>query len=162
MSAPPVVFKMMSFETPVPPRPATAPKVVGRRFLAGTIDLLVGFALFLLTAATIGTFDTSHGFVVRLDGTPALVWVAAILLYCFLSEAHAGQTLGKALTDLRVVDATTGGPAPPRAIAIRTLLRLIDALPIFYALGAFVIAITPTGQRLGDLAAQTTVIRTRR
>jgi uncharacterized RDD family membrane protein YckC len=164
---PPVIFKTMSFEgapsaaAPASAVPAAAPvhAAAAFRLVAGGVDLAVGAALFVLTAATIGTLDTSHGFVVRLDGVPTLVWIAAVLLSCFLPEALTGRTLGKALLGLRVVRAADGGHPSAPALAARTLLRIVDGLPFFYALGVLVMLVTPGRQRIGDLAARTIVVR---
>lgn len=161
MSPPPVLFKTMSFESaPAPPRPVTDEEAVVRRVIAGIVDVAAGLVLLVIAAATVGTLDVSHGFVAEVDGVPALAWMATIVLSSFLSEALTGRTLGKAVTGLRVVRAE-GGPAGWRAIAVRTLLRLVDGLPVFYALGVLVILVTPTHQRIGDLAARTVVVRDR-
>ena len=160
MSAPPIVLKTMSFERPGPQSTPVA-DVTGARVLAAVIDLAAGFAVLLLMAATVGTFDTSHGLVVRLDGAPGLLWIAGWFLYFFLGEALAGRTLGKAALGLRVVHAHDGSRPGLGAIAARTALRPIDGLPLFYGLGLLTILLTPSRQRLGDLAARTVVVRTR-
>ncbi len=88
---------------------------------------------------------------------PALVWVALSLLYHLASEAITGRTLGKRLLGRRVAR-TDGGRAGLGAIALRTAFRLIDGIG-FYLIG--LIAVLATGerrQRLGDLAAGTTVV----
>jgi len=160
MSAPPVVFGKVSFENgPQPSRPATGQTVVVPRFLAGTVDLVLVIGLFVLASALAGTLSTTNGVQVHLNGGPALLWLAAIFLYWFLTEALTGQTLGKALFGLRVVREQDGGGAGAGAILIRTLLRIVDGLPIFYGLGAFVVLVTPSRQRIGDLAARTAVVR---
>lgn len=41
--------------------------------------------------------------------------------------------------------------------AIRTILRIIDALPVFYLIGIILVFVTNHKQRLGDLAADTFV-----
>jgi RDD family protein len=73
----------------------------------------------------------------------------------------SGRTPGKRAAGLRVV--RLGGEPPGfLAAAIRNLLRLIDLLPAFYAIGALCILVTARNQRLGDLAAGTLVVRERR
>jgi uncharacterized RDD family membrane protein YckC len=84
-------------------------------------------------------------------------YLAVLLLYYFLLEAATGQTLGKRLLGLRVV-ACDGTRPSAAAIAARTLLRLVDWLPLLYLAGF--ITVLATGrrrQRLGDLAARTRV-----
>jgi hypothetical protein len=79
--------------------------------------------------------------------------------YHFGCEAHNGQTIGKRQYGLRVVSAD-GGQASARAIAIRTVLRFVDALPTCYLSG--LVSVLRTGparrQRIGDVAAQTMVV----
>jgi uncharacterized RDD family membrane protein YckC len=72
-----------------------------------------------------------------------------------------GQTLGKRLLGLRVMD-LRGLRLQPYQIIIRNLLRAIDSLPVAYLLGGLTCLISRHAQRLGDLAAHTIVIRERR
>jgi uncharacterized RDD family membrane protein YckC len=65
--------------------------------------------------------------------------------------------LGKWALGLRVV-ADDGGEADPYAVLIRTMLRLIDFVPILYLGGFLICRVTAKRQRLGDLAAGTVVI----
>ena len=54
-----------------------------------------------------------------------------------------------------------GRPVTFARSAVRNLLRLIDILPGFYAVGMTVIFITSRNQRIGDLAGGTYVVRDR-
>jgi hypothetical protein len=69
-----------------------------------------------------------------------------------------GQTLGKRLLRLRVVD-EQGLRLRGSQIVLRNLLRAVDGLPLFYLVGGMASAISLKGQRLGDLAASTVVVR---
>jgi len=69
-----------------------------------------------------------------------------------------GQTVGKRLLRLRVLDAE-GLRLQFNQIATRNLLRFVDSLPLFYFVGGLVCWLSPKCQRLGDLAANTIVIR---
>lgn len=84
---------------------------------------------------------------------------AASVVYRFGMEARDGQTIGKRRYGIRVV-AIDGGPAGPRAIAIRSLLRMVDSLPVCYVVGLLSMLRTGPGrrQRLGDVAAGTIVV----
>jgi uncharacterized RDD family membrane protein YckC len=42
---------------------------------------------------------------------------------------------------------------------IRNLLRVVDGLPAMNILGVILIALTPKGQRFGDLIARTYVVK---
>lgn len=68
-----------------------------------------------------------------------------------------GQTLGKRLLRLRVID-ERGWRLTFSQIAMRNLLRLVDVLPGAYLVGALTALLNRHGQRLGDLAAGTLVI----
>jgi hypothetical protein len=77
----------------------------------------------------------------------------------FFEWAWRGQTLGKRLFRLRVVDAE-GMRLQFDQIMTRNLLRFVDMLPAFYFVGGAACALNRKCQRLGDLAANTVVIRT--
>ncbi|MBA3030928.1 MAG: RDD family protein [Desulfobacteraceae bacterium] len=68
-----------------------------------------------------------------------------------------GQTIGKRIFGLRVMDAG-GLQLQPSQVIIRNLLRPVDSLPAFYFLGGVACLTTRYSQRLGDMAANTIVI----
>lgn len=70
-----------------------------------------------------------------------------------------GQTVGKKLMGLRVVD-EQGLKLRASQVVIRNLLRFVDMLPALYAVGGLVSLFSARAQRLGDLAAGTVVVRT--
>ncbi len=94
-----------------------------------------------------------------------LAGALAILGFFLLTQGYRivaewrwrGQTLGKRVLRLRVVDGE-GLPLTLSQILLRNLLRLIDALPALYLVGGLTAFINRRGQRLGDLAAGTLVI----
>jgi uncharacterized RDD family membrane protein YckC len=69
-----------------------------------------------------------------------------------------GQTLGKRMLRLRVVDAN-GLRLHFSQVVIRNLLRAVDMLPALYLVGGVATVVTKRAQRLGDLAANTIVVR---
>lgn len=87
-----------------------------------------------------------------------------VILYFAISTGYGivlewrwrGQTLGKRLMGLRVIDAG-GLRLQLSQIAIRNVLRAVDALPVFYLVGGISATVSRYGQRLGDLAANTVV-----
>jgi uncharacterized RDD family membrane protein YckC len=112
------------------------------------IDSLLLLGLFLLLDEAI------HGYI-----GAGVFTLALALTYFFVAEATTGRTLGKRLMGLRVV-MRDGRPAPANAVAARTVLRLIDALPGAWMLGGLTMLLTGgRRQRLGDLAAGTVVRR---
>jgi uncharacterized RDD family membrane protein YckC len=88
-----------------------------------------------------------------------------LVLYFLLAQSYwivaewawRGQTLGKKLVHLRVVDARGLRLAFPQVV-LRNLLRFVDGLPVFYLVGGLAALLNARGQRLGDLAADTLVV----
>jgi uncharacterized RDD family membrane protein YckC len=76
----------------------------------------------------------------------------------FFEWTWRGQTVGKRLLRLRVVD-VEGMRLQFNQIVVRNLLRFVDALPAFYFVGGLACWLNPRCQRLGDIAANTVVIR---
>jgi uncharacterized RDD family membrane protein YckC len=76
----------------------------------------------------------------------------------FLEWTWRGQTVGKRLLRLRVVD-VEGMRLQFNQIVVRNLLRFVDALPAFYFVGGLTCWLNSRGQRLGDIAANTVVVR---
>jgi uncharacterized RDD family membrane protein YckC len=97
------------------------------------------------------------------SGSLSLLFLVLSLTYFFLSEATRGETLGKRLVGLRVVT-VAGSPPPVRAVAVRTVLRIVDGqLFYLYVVGLLVARFSgPRRQRLGDHAAGTVVVHERR
>ena len=85
----------------------------------------------------------------------SIVLVSVCLGYFFVCEAVWGQTIGKRIIGLRVLQ-TDGRPATPTAVAARTVLRLIDDGPI--GLVSYLVS-GKRRARLGDLAGDTIVAR---
>lgn len=118
-------------------------------------------------AATIDNFVVYGGYLLLcllLQWRPASLshlWLLLVggVLYHFYFEARAGQTPGKRRYGIRVVG-LDGGAASPKAVAIRSVARIIDQLPVAYVSG--LISMVRTGparrQRLGDVAAGTMVV----
>lgn len=84
------------------------------------------------------------------------------LVYFSLWEALTrGLTPGKYVMRLRVVGAN-GQPVDFKAAVLRNVLRIVDVLPASYCVGLIAIILSKRGQRLGDYAAGSLVIRTDR
>ena len=116
--------------------------------------------MFFAFAATIGDISSNEGsFNASLSGGAALLFFTAMLAYYGVPEALTGRTLGKAVFGLRVVNIADNAPANPGQVVIRTLLRLIDALPLLYLAGFVCAAASKRNARVGDLAARTAVIQ---
>jgi len=100
---------------------------------------------------------------VSADLSYAIGLLAAFLLQIGYSIAlewfWRGQTIGKKLLRLRVID-VQGLRLQPQQVVLRNLLRLVDQLPLVYLLGVVAVLLSPKAQRLGDWAANTVVTRT--
>lgn len=83
---------------------------------------------------------------------------AVATLYHVVLEGRSGRTVGKRALGIAVRRAD-GGPSGYRAAALRTAARPVDWLPVGYLLGFLAIGLTARRQRLGDLAADTVVVR---
>ena len=86
------------------------------------------------------------------------VFLAVIFAYLILMEAYAGWTVGKKLLGMKVEDESGNRPGLKKS-AVRNLLRMIDGLPAFNAIGIYLIVSSEKGQRLGDRVAGTRVIK---
>ncbi|MBS1854053.1 MAG: RDD family protein [Acidobacteria bacterium] len=71
-----------------------------------------------------------------------------------------GQTIGKRLFRLRVIDAHGLRLRLPQVV-LRNLMRVFDSLPLLYLVGGAACLLSARLQRLGDLVANTVVVRER-
>lgn len=122
-----------------------------------TIAYLLDVAVFGGVFAIVNRLDRS--FTVRAVALGLLGTVGAFL-YHVLLEGRFGRTVGKATVGITVVD-DDGAGCTYRAAAVRTVLRLVDWLPLAYLAGILSIRLTERRQRVGDLAANTVVVRLR-
>ncbi len=129
------------------------------RTLAYLIDTLIMVVWFLVMLE----FRDSFGSLYNQEST--IVWLFVLLLpiamYHLLFEVMAnGQSVGKMVMKIRVV--RTDGTQPTLGnFLIRWLMRIVE-FTVFRGLALLAFLIIGKGQRLGDLFAGTTVIRTRR
>jgi uncharacterized RDD family membrane protein YckC len=95
------------------------------------------------------------------EGLGVVLYFVVTILYSILTEwLWQGQTAGKRMLGIRVMD-RDGLPIHFSQIVVRNLLRPVDMLPAFYLVGGLVALGSRYGQRVGDLAANTVVVRTR-
>jgi len=88
-------------------------------------------------------------------------FVISVVYAIVLEWRWRGQTIGKRLFGLRVMDAHGLRLQFPQ-IALRNLLRVIDMLPLLYLVGGLTAIFSRNAQRLGDMAANTIVARERK
>jgi uncharacterized RDD family membrane protein YckC len=127
------------------------------RMLALLVDLATVIALSSVLQRALAPLlamgvDIANGVLVVVDFLLSLV-------YAMVCEwLWRGQTVGKRLLGLRVVDAH-GLRLEPSQVIVRNLVRLLDALPVLYLVGGIACVFSRYRQRIGDLAAGTVVIR---
>ncbi len=115
--------------------------------------LLAG-ALLALQPAMTAHPRTGHHWMI---GGAVLALLSYFLYHPVLELAMRGRTPGLRKAGARIV--TLHGAIPgPGPLLIRNLLRLIDALPLFYVVGLTCCMLTHRRVRLGDLAAGTVLV----
>src|SRR6266568_8460254 len=137
---------------------------IGSRFLALALDTLIQILV---------------GFIVGVGGTMAIGALAAVLpktaiwgfafliifffllyfgYFSFFEIIWNGQTPGKRKAGIRVIK-DSGRPLTPAESIGRNLMRIVDWLPAFYAVGIVCAMLTRGNKRLGDLVAGSLVVR---
>jgi uncharacterized RDD family membrane protein YckC len=131
------------------------PAGAGSRFLAVLIDSLITTSL----GSGIGLIAS----VFLPAGVAAAVFITVSFLlswgwHVFYETQRNGRTPGKRVLSLRVVDAR-GLPVSLHQSLVRNIVRALDFAPLFYGFAAIVTLVDPYRRRMGDLVADTLVIR---
>jgi uncharacterized RDD family membrane protein YckC len=127
------------------------------RFLAWLIDLLIIGGLMYAIASLlrfVQLISPSFGGAVLTIG----YFIVSIGYAILLEWVWRGQTIGKKFLRLRVVDAE-GMRLQFDQVVTRNLVRFVDMLPAMYFVGGMTCWLNRKCQRLGDIAANTVVIR---
>jgi len=126
------------------------------RCMAWGVDLAVILALVLATGKVVAVLS-----IVSPDIASAFSTISFFIVsigYGVVTEwAWRGQTVGKRIMRLRVMDAQ-GLRLQFHQILMRNLLRFADLLPGCYLVGGLAMVLSQRAQRLGDLAANTVVV----
>lgn len=139
---------------------------LGSRFAAAMFDtivlifimLLLVFFFILIVAPQVDRISESAASII------VAVWAILTLVlfwgyYIGFELFWNGQTPGKRMLSIRVLR-STGYPATLADVLVRNFVRIIDMLPpVSYGIGVIAVMVTPRGQRLGDLAAGTVVVK---
>ena len=139
---------------------------IGSRFIALLVDTLIWAAgLFLLGLMFFAISPAVEAYSQISYQWQVAIWFFVVFLlnwgYFTLFEAfNNGQTPGKRVAHIRVIQ-RSGRPIGFFESLARNLVRYVDQIPFFYAVGVIVMFITSQHQRLGDLAAGTLVVRDR-
>lgn len=139
---------MAEFSTPGTTGGASGPRAsFGLRLVAAIID---GVALGLVSVILQALLGQVLGSVVGL--------VAGLAYYAYLEGSPSGQTVGKKVMNIRVIDFLNGGPIDPGRALIRYLARIISSIPC--GLGYFWMLWDPEKQTWHDKLANTVVVPT--
>jgi uncharacterized RDD family membrane protein YckC len=138
---------------------------IGSRFLAMAVDTLIQFGVGLVALIVVG-FLGVFGALAGIQQNS--VWVVAafvivvfLLMYgyfAFFEIIWNGQTPGKRIAGIRVVK-ESGRPLTAAETIGRNLLRIVDQLPGFYAIGVLVALLNAQNKRIGDFIAGSIVVR---
>ncbi len=121
-------------------------------------QVLLWFSL-LMAAGFLGLVGALDSPYLRFFAIGSLI----LLLYGFgliCEIVWDGQTVGKRIVGLKVIK-LTGVEAKTGDYAVRWAFRLLDIWASLGALGSLMISTTPNAQRIGDLLADTIVVRLR-
>ena len=139
---------------------------IGSRFIAILVDYLIWGAAFVLIIAMGAIIIPAVHFLGRVSANWAIgIFVLIVFLlqwgYFALFEAFGnGRTPGKRVAKIRVIHQSGRGISFIESLA-RNLVRFVDYLPGFYAVGVVAIFVSRRHQRLGDMVAGTLVVRDR-
>lgn len=132
--------------------------LTGRRTGAAFVDVVLFIPVYFVFSWLSGGLETGDGgFQANITGIPFVLYLITYLAYFAVFEKVLGGTPGKLATNLRVVG-EDGQPLTWTQAIVRTVLRLVDGLPVLYLLGFIIVAATAKHQRLGDMAARTVVV----
>lgn len=136
---------------------------LGERFFAVFIDMILlgivtvvimvplGIIALLGSAVSGSPFGWLFGIP---QGLSFIIWV----VYFTYFESTSGQTIGKRMMSIKVVD-ESGSSVDSGRILIRNVLRIIDWLPFLYIIGVILLSSSSGKQRLGDIVAKTLVVK---
>ena len=129
-------------------------RVSGRRYVAHLVDgviMSLGLVVLLLLLSVLGSSTAA-------DVVLAVAIVAALTVgqvaYFVLTQQHGGQSPGKRLVGIQVVD--SAGRVPDRAALVKRTVPLV--FEYFYVIALIGMLASPYRQRLGDRWADTYVV----
>lgn len=132
---------------------------LGPRIAAAIVDIIIIWVILFVLLGVVG-FGAAVGGRGMFLGTPFIAGVFLLpILYFTIFEAYVGgQTPGKMVVKIKVVK-ENGAPCDLVGALIRNIMRIIDQLPFLYLLGLIIIATSDKNQRLGDMVANTLVVK---
>ena len=132
---------------------------VMNRGIALFLDLLIMFVYTIIISIILGAIGIGWGGGELADILGYIVGLLPVMFYSLMFEfLLKGQTPGKMAMGIRVVN-LNGENASLGDYTLRWSFKIIDLWFSAGAIGALFISTTEKGQRLGDLLAQTAVVR---
>jgi len=129
---------------------------IGERLVAGIIDMLIIIGYIILIS-----FLISAGFYIRSNTWIIILLYMPVAFYSLLSELLLnGQTAGKKIMGIKVIS-IQGNQARFSQYLIRWLFRIVDFWLFGFVVGIVCIAASAKQQRIGDMVAGTTLIKTK-
>ncbi|MBN1187683.1 MAG: RDD family protein [Bacteroidales bacterium] len=131
---------------------STEPASVGERIVAAFFDYLVIGVYMFIISMILG--------ILRLESIALvlILFLPAIFYSLILETANQGQTLGKTIMKIKVVNVNGSHPSFGSYFK-RWIFRLVDVVMLSGGVAVLTIILNGKGQRLGDIAAKTMVIR---
>lgn len=132
-----------------------------RRLLAVLIDVVVLAGVGYLLGRAFGqdVYEIDDGMIsYSLTGAPAAISLIFGFVYYIYLEGKPGQTIGKKLLGIRVIDAESGGPIGYGRAIVRYFGRIISGLPL--GLGYFWMIWDKDKQTWHDKFAKSVVVPT--
>jgi len=125
---------------------------IGERIAAMLLDFLFMLSYIAIFAIIAGGFHYSW---------MLLVVYLPVVFYSLISELSMnGQSWGKKILKIKVIK-MDGTPTSFSSYFLRWIIQLVEVFAFFGSLATITIILNRKGQRLGDIAANTTVIRLR-
>jgi uncharacterized RDD family membrane protein YckC len=138
---------MSEFSTPGTSATPSGPRAsFGLRFVAVIIDGLLTAVVGFLLGQLLGVLGS------------LLAFVGGIAYYVYFEGSPSGQTPGKRVMNIRVIDYLNGGPIDPGRALIRYLARILSSIPC--GLGYFWMLWDPQKQTWHDKLSNTVVVPT--
>lgn len=134
---------------------------LGSRAAALMLDLLIQGAAALLLTLLLSSQSRHIGQSLALGLILTLNFVLYFGYYIVLEGIGAGQTIGKRVVGIRVVG-TDGSHCGWGRSILRNLMRVVDWLPLGYAVGIATILTTRERRRVGDFVAGTLIVHVER
>lgn len=130
---------------------------IGDRILAFIIDALVLFAYWIVAIILISALDIDTNDDWEIISFIMIIGLPVFLYHLLFETFWNGRSLGKSAMKLRVVKLDGSKPGFG-SFFVRWILRVVDISIMSGAVATVAILMNEKGQRLGDMAAGTTVI----